>query len=213
MVLQNFYAGSSYPRAPCGQKSSFDPEKTASSKLVNVSNRLQWCFVCGLNPASKLTKPVTANEDANRLTSDGHNLDTAGNITSTATRRDLRKSQQKQQNIVSSHNWLFACNAQHDMTSERRHSPQDVIFHSDSFPVQIDSGASQSISNDKSHFKSIESLDTNDPAGILGLTEEKSPKVIMMLLTKWLMQLAQGGGGGNYVRHDWHAGEAIYDHT
>jgi hypothetical protein len=70
------------------------------------------------------------------------------------------------------------------MTSERRHSPQDVIFHSDSFPVQIDSGASQSISNDKSHFKSIESLDTNDPAGILGLTEEKSPKVIMMLLTK-----------------------------
>jgi hypothetical protein len=37
--------------------------------------------------------------------------------------------------------------------------------------------------------------------------------VIMMLLTKWLMQLAQGGGGGNYVRHDWHAGEAIYDHT
>jgi hypothetical protein len=50
-------------------------------------------LVCGLNPASKLTKPVTANEDANGLTSDGHNLDTVGNITFMATKRDLCKSQ------------------------------------------------------------------------------------------------------------------------
>jgi hypothetical protein len=70
---------------------------------------------------------------------------------------------------------LFACNAQHDIPSEQRHHPQDVIFDSDSFPIQIDSSASQSISNDKSHFESIESLDANDPAGILGPTGEKSP--------------------------------------
>jgi hypothetical protein len=49
------------------------------------------------------------------------------------------------------------------------------MFHSNSFPVQINVGASQSISNDKSHFESIEPLDTNDPAGILGLTGEESP--------------------------------------
>jgi hypothetical protein len=50
-----------------------------------------------------------------------------------------------------------------------------VIFDSDSFLIQINSGASQSISNDKSHFESIKPLDTNDPAGILGPTGEKSP--------------------------------------
>jgi hypothetical protein len=50
-----------------------------------------------------------------------------------------------------------------------------VIFNSDSFPIQIDSGASQRISNDKSHFESIKPLEINDPAGILGLTGEKSP--------------------------------------
>jgi hypothetical protein len=50
-----------------------------------------------------------------------------------------------------------------------------VIFDSDSFPIQIDSGASRSISNDNSHFESIEPLDTNDPAGILGPTGDKSP--------------------------------------
>jgi hypothetical protein len=50
-----------------------------------------------------------------------------------------------------------------------------VILNSDSFPIQIDSGASQSISNDKSYFESIKPLETNDPAGILGLTGEKSP--------------------------------------
>jgi hypothetical protein len=64
-------------------------------------------------PASKLTKPVTANEDTNELTSDGCNLHTAGNITSMATRRDLCKLQQKQQNTVSSHDCLHAM---HSMT-------------------------------------------------------------------------------------------------
>jgi hypothetical protein len=70
---------------------------------------------------------------------------------------------------------LLACNAQHDITGKRRHSPQDVIFDSDSFLIQIDSNASRSISNDKSHFESIEYLDANDPAGILGPTGERSP--------------------------------------
>jgi hypothetical protein len=77
------------------QKVSY--EQTISSKFVNGSNRLQWCFVCGLNPASKLTKPVTANEDTNGLTTNVHNLNTAGNITFMATRRDLHKLWQKQQ--------------------------------------------------------------------------------------------------------------------
>jgi hypothetical protein len=88
------------------QKGSY--EQTTSSKLVDISNRLQWCFVCGLNPASKLTKPITASEDANGLTSKGHNLDTAGDTTSMATRRDLHESQRKQQNTVSSHNCSHA---------------------------------------------------------------------------------------------------------
>jgi hypothetical protein len=50
-----------------------------------------------------------------------------------------------------------------------------VIFDSNSFPIQINASASRSILNDKSHFESIEPLDTNDPAGILGPTGEKSP--------------------------------------
>jgi hypothetical protein len=38
---------------------------------------------------------------------------------------------------------LIVCNAQHDVPGERRHNPQDVIFNSDSFLIQIDSSASR----------------------------------------------------------------------
>jgi hypothetical protein len=65
-----------------------------------------------------LTKPVRANEDANGLTSNGHNLDTASDITFMATRRNLYILQQKQQNTVSSHNCLHAMHNMMYMVSD-----------------------------------------------------------------------------------------------
>jgi len=69
---------------------------------------------------------------------------------------------------------LYAYNAQH-APGQRQNRPQDAIFDSDSFLIQVDNGASRSISNDRSHFESIEPLDKDDPTIVLGPTGEESP--------------------------------------
>jgi hypothetical protein len=49
--------------------------------------------------------------------------------------------------------------------------PQEAIFDSDSFLIQVDSGASCSISNCKAHFnKLLKLIDPKDPHNIYGLT-------------------------------------------
>jgi hypothetical protein len=52
--------------------------------------------------------------------------------------------------------------------------PQEAIFDSDSFLIQVDSGASCSISNCKAHFKLLKLIDPKDPHNIYGLTGEES---------------------------------------
>ena len=69
---------------------------------------------------------------------------------------------------------LFA-NSSQNVPGNRRNRPQDAIFDSDSFLIQIDSGASRSISNKREHFESIEPLDVNEPNRICGPTGEESP--------------------------------------
>ena len=60
-------------------------------------------------------------------------------------------------------------------TGTHRDKPQGAIFDSDSFLIQVDSGASRSISNCKAHFESLEPIDPKDPHKISGPTGEESP--------------------------------------
>ena len=69
---------------------------------------------------------------------------------------------------------LFA-NSSQNVPGKRRDRPQDAIFDSDSFLIQIDSGASRSISNKREHFESIEPLNVNKLNRICGPTGEESP--------------------------------------
>ena len=53
---------------------------------------------------------------------------------------------------------LYANSSQY-VPGRRRSRPQEAVFDSDSFLIQVDNGASRSISNNKEHFESIEPLD------------------------------------------------------
>jgi hypothetical protein len=108
-------------------------------------------------------------------------------ITALATATIVLVSKGIQRRTQSRYSRRYYIHGNKKRSSERRHDPQDVIFDSDSFLIQIDSGASRSISNDKSHFESIEPLDTNDPAGILGPTGDKSPafKTCLLCTQHW----------------------------
>ena len=69
----------------------------------------------------------------------------------------------------------MAFSSQTKVPGLRRNSPQDARFDSDSFIIQVDDGASRSISNNKSHFESIEPLKITDPHGVTGPSGETVP--------------------------------------
>ena len=70
---------------------------------------------------------------------------------------------------------LQAFSSQTSVPGLRRNGPQDVVFDSDSFIIQVDDGASRSISNNKSHFESIEPLKITDPHGVTGPSGKTVP--------------------------------------
>jgi hypothetical protein len=56
-----------------------------------------------------------------------------------------------------------------------RDKPQEALFDSNSFLIQVDSGASCSISNCKAHFETLEPIDPKGSHKISGPTGEESP--------------------------------------
>mmetsp|Transcript_11647 Transcript_11647/g.21160 ORF Transcript_11647/g.21160 Transcript_11647/m.21160 type:complete len:157 (-) Transcript_11647:17-487(-) len=68
-----------------------------------------------------------------------------------------------------------------------RDKAQEAIFDSDSFLIQVDSGASRSISNCKADFESLEPIDPKDSHKISGPTGEESPafKTCLLCTQHW----------------------------
>jgi hypothetical protein len=70
---------------------------------------------------------------------------------------------------------MLYANCSANLPGTHRDKPQEAIFDSDSFLIQVNSGASRSISNCKAHFKSLEPIDPKGSHKISSLTGEDSP--------------------------------------